>query len=137
MRGDLGTPCELTGGVVDGVRPTPGRTRGGGRFLTKLNHAIQFHQKPSAAACLARCRPYAVDDPACQPRHRPQDATHRVDASDALSTRSVPPIPLRRRLRELRRVSASSSGRFTASPTKPVRSELRLDVHSISLAEHR
>jgi len=30
----------LIGGVIDGVRPTPGRTRGGGRRLSKLNRFL-------------------------------------------------------------------------------------------------
>jgi len=31
VRGDLWTSWGLTGGAVDSVRPTPGRTHGGGR----------------------------------------------------------------------------------------------------------
>ena len=64
-----------------------------------------------------------------------------MDASDAPSTRSTLLISLRRRLGELRRASASFSGRCTTSLAKTVRPELRLDilyldVHSIPLAEH-
>jgi len=103
---------------------------------------FHFGQSPSAAACPARCRPYTIDGPSCQPRRRPQDATHRVDSSDAPFTPPEPPISLRHRLGELRRASASSPGRSTASLDEPVRLELRLyvvylDVHSFPLAEHR
>jgi len=80
--------------------------------------------------------------PSCQLPRRPQVATHRVDASDATSTRSERSISLRHCHGELRRASAGSPGRSTASPAEPVYPELRLDVlyldvQSIPLAEHR
>jgi len=40
VRGDLWTPWGLTGGAVDGVQPTPGQTRGGGRRLSKLKRCL-------------------------------------------------------------------------------------------------
>jgi len=108
--------------------------------FTHCNRAIQkpfqFGQNSPAAAYPATCQPYAVDSPSCQLPRRPQVATHRVDASDATSTRSECSISLRHCLGELRRTSASSPGRSTTSPTKPARPELRLDVHFFPLAEH-
>jgi len=107
-----------------------------------IQRTVQFGQSSPAAACPATCRPYAVDDPSCQPRRHPQDATHRVDASDAPFTPPVLHIAPAFVLGELRRASASSSGRSPTSPAKPVRPKLHLDVlyldvHSFPLAEHR
>ena len=67
---------------------------------------------------------------------------HRVDASDAPFTPPVLHIAPAIVLGELRRASASSSGRSTVSPAKLVRPELRLDVlyldvHFFPLAEPR
>jgi len=45
VRDDLWTSLELTGGVTVDVRPTGGRTRGGGRVLSKLN---RFLNRPMA-----------------------------------------------------------------------------------------
>ena len=66
---------------------------------------------------------------------------HRVDASDAPFTPLVLHIAPAFVLGELRRASASFPGRSTASPAKPARTELRLDilyldVHLFPLAEH-
>ena len=45
VRGDLWATLDLTGGAIDGVRPTGGWTRGGGQALSKLNH---FMNRPIA-----------------------------------------------------------------------------------------
>ena len=116
------------------------RSSGFSHYHFAIQKPIQFGQNAPAAA--STCRPYTIDGPSCQPRRRPQDATHRVDASNA------PFAPPERHIApafvhgELRRASASPSGRSTAPPAEPVRPELRLDVlyldvHSIWLAEHR
>jgi len=67
---------------------------------------------------------------------------HRVDASDATSTRSERHIASAFVHGELRRVSASFSGRSTTPPAKPACPELRLDVlylgvTSLATVEHR
>jgi len=41
VRGDLRATLELTGGTVDGVWLTSGRTRGDGRRLSKIESMIQ------------------------------------------------------------------------------------------------
>ena len=91
--------------------------------------------------CPATYGPYVDSDPGCQPQHRPQVTTHRVDASDAPFTPPALCISPAFVLGELRRVSASSSGLSTASPAKLAHLELRLDVlyidvHLFPLAEH-
>jgi len=41
VRGDLWTTLGLIGGVIGGVRSTPGRIRGGGRRVSKLNRCVK------------------------------------------------------------------------------------------------
>jgi len=64
-----------------------------------------------------------------------------MDASDAPFAPPALHISLRHHLGELRRASASSPGRITASPAKLAHPELHhdvlyLDVHLFPLAEH-
>ena len=89
---------------------------------------FSLDRTPFAVACSARCHLYIDDGPSCQPQHRPLDATHLLDASDAPFTQPKHPILARQNSTELRHCSASSSALTITSRAKLFRPELRHDI---------